>query len=77
VLRFILRNHRLDSANGLRTDGFFTLDLEVPELERVLIDGGCGESGYDYSEFVGCEIIEGSARDPLEVETGLVVGGPK
>lgn len=57
MLRFILRNKRRDSCNGLETDGLYTLDIDVPELEAALCRGGSGESGYDYHELEGVEVV--------------------
>ena len=36
---------------------YFTIDFDVPELQKKLDTGGNGENGYDLIHLVGVEII--------------------
>jgi hypothetical protein len=51
----MLRYQALDCA-GLQADELFTLDLDVPELEKQLTRGGYGESGYERVSLAGVEV---------------------
>lgn len=65
MLRFIIRRRCKDRATGLETEGFETVDIEVPELERIITGGGFAEDGYDDRELAGVEVL----REPPEGET--------
>lgn len=58
MLRFIIKRRICDKwSNGLTTEGFETVDIDVPELERILCSGGCGEGAYDIRDLAGVEIL--------------------
>lgn len=57
MIRFIIKYHHKDRANGLVTEGFETVDIDVPRLEDILNGGGFAEDGYDYRELLGVEIL--------------------
>ena len=57
MLRFIIKRDVKDGCNGLTTSGFETVDIDVPELERILLGGGFSERGYDCRELAGVEIL--------------------
>ena len=59
MIRFIMRRKTRDNASGLETSGLETFDAECPELEKALLYGGSGESGFLYVELVGAEVREG------------------
>ncbi|MBT2299205.1 hypothetical protein J7E70_01885 [Variovorax paradoxus] len=58
MLRFIIKQ-RMDNSYDCVTERLVTLDVDVPELERVLAGGmqGKGGPGYDVRELVGVEIL--------------------
>lgn len=64
MLRFIIRRRIKDQWSGLSDDGFETLDIDVPELERILSGGGCGEHSYDVRSLAGVEILPQPAQEP-------------
>ena len=57
MIRFIFKNSRRDCVSGWEGSQLFTIDIEVPEIERALTAGGYGESGYDRTELIGVEIL--------------------
>lgn len=57
MLRLIIRRRMKDSHNGLESEGFETVDMEVPELEQILLGGGMSDSGYDVRELAGVEVL--------------------
>lgn len=57
MIRFILRGKRFSELDGLRTEGLFTHDIECPELEVLLREGGRGGGGYHINELVGAEVL--------------------
>lgn len=64
ALRFILRRKLHDAHSGATHEGLFTIDAEVPELERALDRGGYGAGqGYDLTELVGVEVRHEGAVD--------------
>lgn len=61
MIRFILRHNRTIGREVLRD--LFTVDAEVPELERHLLRGGFdfAEERFAFVELVGVEVIEAQA----------------
>ena len=57
MLRLIIRRRMKDQHTGLETDGFETVDMDIPELEQILTVGGMSESGYDVRELAGVEVV--------------------
>lgn len=58
MLRFIVRRKTRDNESGYEGESHFTIDANVPELERALGSGGIGHHGYDVTELVGVEVLE-------------------
>lgn len=56
MLRFIIM-HKEKRVNGLETETFSTLDVDVPELENTLTTAGFSEDAYEFPELIGVEII--------------------
>ena len=56
MLRFILKNKYSCEISGNSGERYETIDIDVPELEKILIRGGFGESGYDKTELIGVEL---------------------
>ena len=61
MLRFILKREVKDGFNGLVSEGYQTLDLNVPELEAILQRGGFSETAYDQTTLIGVEIRNNDA----------------
>lgn len=60
MIRFILkRKHKADPDPGCGTVALETLDVQVPELEKVLRRGGVSQYSYDITELVGAEVRDG------------------
>jgi hypothetical protein len=53
MLRIILK--RQIKEGGLLSEGFETMDVDMPELEEKLKRGGFSENSYDYTTLVGIE----------------------
>jgi hypothetical protein len=58
MLRFVIRRKLLDRNSGLQSESLETLDVNCPELERVLRGGKVRQEDYDYREVAGVEILE-------------------
>jgi hypothetical protein len=67
MLRFIIQNQRQDNHIGLGLTDYYTLDIDVPELEAALTRGGHGEMGFDLHSLMGVEILAGRQPDSVEV----------
>ena len=57
MIRFIVQNQHYDGNLGGGWIDYYTMDLEVPELEEALTRGGHGEMGFDRHILVGVEIL--------------------
>lgn len=57
MIRFIIQRHEADFNSGLDSKTYHTITLEVPELERLLIQGGRGEMGFEHWDLLGVEIV--------------------
>ena len=57
MIRFILIRRWKDQNTGLETNTPYTLDVDLPLLERLLQGGGISETGYDYTELLGAEVL--------------------
>lgn len=68
MLRVIIRRKMKDQWNGLETDELETVDIDSPELERILCAGGMAENGYDHRTVAGVEVLPES--DALPVKQG-------
>lgn len=59
MLRFILKRTIRDNiSGGYESEAFVTVDVNVPEVERLLCRGGYGENGFDATRLIGVEIHE-------------------
>ena len=58
MLRIILKTVYHNEDLQIHDEVFKTLDIENKSLERMLIQGGCGNGGYEKTSFVGVEVIE-------------------
>ena len=68
MIRFIVKRHQVDHISGLNKTSHETLDLDVPELEALLSEGGFGENGSLSVELIGAEINGGALSEtPLPV----------
>lgn len=57
MLRFIIKREFSPPHCGVAMNSMETIDIDAPELERILCSGGYGPDGYDVHELVGVEII--------------------
>jgi len=48
--------------NGCTGEHLFTIDGDQEKVEAALVSGGHNETGYDYTELVGVEIIKQEKR---------------
>lgn len=58
MLRFILTRRQQDHGFGTEFKYYFTLDIDVPELEEALTRGGSDETRYDESTLIGVEVLQ-------------------
>jgi hypothetical protein len=56
MIRFILKRHLYDNHSRMESEEFRTIDIDVPELQKILLSGGFGLEGHDRTELVGVEI---------------------
>ena len=57
MLRFIVRRTECDmNAGGHMDVSHQTIDLDVPELERLLCSGGRGPMGFEVHDLIGVEV---------------------
>ena len=63
MLRFIMRSHRHAANWGTDCVQYYTLDIDVPELEAALSRGGYGETGFERHDLIGVEIMTAEAGE--------------
>lgn len=56
MLRFIIKNKK-KTRSGALCEHFYTIDLDIPELEKALDSGGLSETEYEVHSLVGVEIV--------------------
>lgn len=80
MLRFIIRRKINDRHSGLQSEGLETLDVDCPDLERVLCGGGQDQEAYDYREVAGVEVLPRLTRvqriAQLEAERDALLAEP-
>ena len=57
MLRFIIKREFRPMHCGIVMSSMETIDIDVPELEKILCGGGYGPDGHDVRELAGVEII--------------------
>lgn len=57
MIRFIIKRDFRPQFCGASSVSYETVDIDVPELERILLGGGYGPDGHDMRELAGVEII--------------------
>ncbi len=57
MIRFIIKRRSLDQHIDLKTEDFYTVDCDVPELEAALSRGGHGTYGFEVHDLIGVEIL--------------------
>lgn len=57
MLRFILKHEWSDRHSGAAGANFRTVDVDVPELESVLKEGGSGMDEYSMNTLLGVEVL--------------------
>ena len=62
MLRFVIKRTIHNEDMAYHSEGFKTIDIDVPELELILSSGGSGNGGYDESRLVGIEILPSSNK---------------
>lgn len=62
MIRFIVERHEQDHYAGIDDKDFYTLDIDVPNLEKMLRQGGRGEGGFEKWKLIGVELLEGSGK---------------
>lgn len=56
MLRFIIERHEMVYDAGLDRRDFYTIDLEIPELEAAIKRGGQGPGGFESHRLLGAEL---------------------
>ena len=56
MLRIIIERHEQDNNSGVDRKDYYTLDLDIPELEAALTRGGHGEMGFETHRLIGVEV---------------------
>ena len=57
MIRFIVECHKSDFNSGLERRDYVTVDVGVPELERLLSKGGRGDMGFESWRLLGAEVL--------------------
>lgn len=57
MLRFIVERHEMHYGPGIDRRDYFTLDIDLPELEGMLVRGGSGEGGFESWRLIGVEVL--------------------
>jgi len=57
MIRFLMKMKKKLPC-GAETETFYTIDTEVPVLERMLMSGGFSETEYEHHALIGCEVKE-------------------
>jgi len=57
MLRFIVQKHEYDFNSCLDRREIFTILVDVPELEAMLVRGGRGEMGFESWQLLGAEVV--------------------
>ena len=57
MIRLIVECHKADFNAGSERKDYVTLDVELPELERMLTKGGKGEMGFESWRLLGAEVL--------------------
>lgn len=56
MIRFILKREVSDRYSGAEYEQLYTVDVNVPELERELTRGGLSQEAYEIVSLVGAEV---------------------
>lgn len=62
MIRLIVQRHEMNCNTGEDRRDFFTLDVDLPDLEAMLTSGGRGEMGFESWQLLGAEVL----RQPTE-----------
>ncbi|MHB8086300.1 MAG: hypothetical protein ACYDHZ_10780 [Dehalococcoidia bacterium] len=57
MIRLIVECHEADFNAGFDRKNYITLDVKLPELERLLTKGGKGEMGFESWRLLGAEVF--------------------
>jgi len=62
VIRFIFKNTY--SALGTVKEQIFTVENDLPKIEKLLTSGGYSTSGCEFNTLIGVEVFGIKAEDP-------------
>ena len=62
MLRFILERHEQNHNFGIDYRDYYTLDIDIPELETALKRGGSGEMGFESHRLIGIEVVQSDKK---------------
>lgn len=65
MIRLIVRTddaHMAAHVGGAVLTTYQTIDVDLPELEAILLDGGSSESGFRHRQLVGAEVVTKASR---------------
>lgn len=63
MLRFIIKSEWRDGYNGSTGEDLSTLDIDLPELEKILSSGGFSETSYQRCSLVGVEVRKSNPQE--------------
>ena len=61
MLRFIIERHEQNNNQCTDWKDCYTVDIDVPELEKALTRGGYGEMGFESHNLLGVEVLSPNA----------------
>ena len=58
MIRFIFNRKYYNAHVELHDEVLSSIVLDIPEVQKILTQGGSGECGYDVTSLVGVEITQ-------------------
>jgi hypothetical protein len=69
TLRILVRTNRMQN-DGADYASFKTFDVDHPEIERFLKDGGYNEDSYLFRQVIGVEVVDDIPRPSRSIKEG-------
>ena len=63
MIRLILKTQSKDGCNGLESVDFNTYDIDNPDLEKWISQGGMSETGYLKTSIIGAATFDPDKTD--------------
>lgn len=57
MIRLLVECHKVDDSEDVNRKDYVTLDVDIPELEKMLTRGGYGEGRFETWRLIGAEVM--------------------